>query len=108
MKLFIDWLVSQHKDELDDLEHSEINDSDEEIEKSIALERKGRSVDMQKFLKNTFGVKPEDAISKKKCVDLPIGCGKEVNIDKDFKDDISRKEYGISGLCQKCQDKIFG
>lgn len=25
----------------------------------------------------------------------------------EFKDEISKKEYHISGLCQKCQDKIF-
>ena len=26
----------------------------------------------------------------------------------DFKDDLSRKEYSISGMCQACQDSIFG
>ena len=26
----------------------------------------------------------------------------------DFKDDLSRKEYEISGTCQECQDQIFG
>lgn len=25
-----------------------------------------------------------------------------------FKDELSRKEYTISGMCQKCQDEIFG
>lgn len=25
-----------------------------------------------------------------------------------FKDQLSKKEYTISGLCQKCQDDIFG
>ena len=25
-----------------------------------------------------------------------------------FKDELSKKEYSISGLCQDCQDKIFG
>jgi hypothetical protein len=30
-------------------------------------------------------------------------------IDKEtFRDDISLREYEISGFCQKCQDKIFG
>jgi len=29
-------------------------------------------------------------------------------ISKDeFKDDISKKEYSISGLCQQCQNSIF-
>jgi hypothetical protein len=27
---------------------------------------------------------------------------------EDFRDDLSRKEYGISGMCQKCQDSVFG
>lgn len=26
---------------------------------------------------------------------------------KDFSDELSRKEFGISGLCQKCQDEFF-
>lgn len=25
----------------------------------------------------------------------------------EFKDDLSRKEYGISGMCQACQDKMW-
>ena len=25
-----------------------------------------------------------------------------------FRDALSEKEYQISGLCQKCQDKVFG
>lgn len=31
-------------------------------------------------------------------------CGKPATV---FRDDISRKEYRISGLCQECQDKVF-
>ena len=26
----------------------------------------------------------------------------------DFKDELSKKEFGISGFCQPCQDEIFG
>lgn len=25
-----------------------------------------------------------------------------------FRDELSRKEFGISGMCQKCQDETFG
>jgi hypothetical protein len=25
-----------------------------------------------------------------------------------FRDELSRKEFGISGMCQECQDKVFG
>lgn len=33
-------------------------------------------------------------------------CGEKVNTN-DFKDDLSIKEFNISGMCQKCQDRIF-
>jgi hypothetical protein len=34
-------------------------------------------------------------------------CHTEINMN-DFKDKLSLKEFKISGLCQKCQDKTFG
>jgi len=34
-------------------------------------------------------------------------CGRELNIATEFKDELSKKEYKISGLCQECQDKVF-
>ena len=39
------------------------------------------------------------------CVPKPIGCGQQVT---SFRDATSEREYTISGLCQQCQDKIFG
>ena len=36
--------------------------------------------------------------------DLCVFCGKEA---KTFRDDLSLKEYTISGLCQSCQDDVF-
>jgi len=36
-----------------------------------------------------------------------VFCGAIVEAD-DFEDDLSRKEYTISGMCQKCQDHAFG
>ena len=33
-------------------------------------------------------------------------CNNKINVN-DFKDELSLKEYKISGLCQKCQDKMF-
>jgi hypothetical protein len=33
-------------------------------------------------------------------------CGEPVNMN-DFKDDLSRREYEISKMCQKCQDSVF-
>ena len=27
---------------------------------------------------------------------------------RDFRDHLSLREHGVSGLCQKCQDQMFG
>lgn len=49
-----------------------------------------------------FG-KEVELVEKKKC---PI-CREDIE-DNEFKDALSRREYMISGLCQKCQDETFG
>ena len=45
------------------------------------------------------------AFKRRVCVPSPIGCGQLVT---QFRDEVSEREYEISGLCQSCQDKIFG
>jgi len=49
-----------------------------------------------------FG-KEMDAVKAGKCP----SCEQPVDPNS-FRDELSRKEYGISGLCQPCQDKTFG
>jgi len=44
-------------------------------------------------------------IATDRCVPAPIGCGGPAT---EFRDEISRREYRISGLCQACQDSFFG
>jgi uncharacterized CHY-type Zn-finger protein len=34
-------------------------------------------------------------------------CQKPINM-ADFRDELSRREYEISGICQECQDETFG
>lgn len=46
-----------------------------------------------------------NATQEARCVNPPFGCGKPVT---GFRDAISAKEYGISRLCQDCQDAFFG
>ena len=48
-----------------------------------------------------FGIKRSIAIGTGICTT----CGQEANM---FKDVLSVKEYRISGMCQVCQDKVFG
>jgi hypothetical protein len=33
-------------------------------------------------------------------------CHKKVDL-AEFRDEVSKKEFKISGLCQKCQDSVF-
>ena len=42
-------------------------------------------------------------VKEKKC---PF-CKKQIN-EVNFKNELSKREYKISGLCQECQDKVFG
>lgn len=34
-----------------------------------------------------------------------VSCGSKI---KGFKSELCKREYQISGLCQKCQDSVFG
>lgn len=45
------------------------------------------------------------AIRENKCTT----CGKPlVGDSEEFRDELSRREYSISGMCQACQDSMFG
>ena len=38
-------------------------------------------------------------------IEACVTCGSDAN---HFRDELSRKEYSISGMCQHCQDGVFG
>jgi len=61
-----------------------------------------RSPELQKMMDTMF---PEHTrrVRENKC---PM-CAEPINYDS-FKDALSRREYAISGMCQKCQDDFFG
>lgn len=60
-----------------------------------------KSPGIEKFITHQLGgTSRTDAIKKDKCA----LCGKSA---KKFKDTASAREYRISGMCQKCQDKVF-
>lgn len=63
-----------------------------------------KSPDVNKFLDNVaeqlFGNNRTTSIENDICV---ICC----KMATEFKDEISRKEYTISGMCQACQDETF-
>jgi len=64
-----------------------------------------KSPQMEKFLdslaKDIFGNSRKESFKNKTCV-ICSGAASE------FRDDLSAKEYTISGMCQKCQDETFG
>lgn len=51
---------------------------------------------------SVFGRTRSDALLHGICV----SCGEPIK-QSDFEDQLSEKEYLISALCQKCQNKIF-
>ena len=34
-------------------------------------------------------------------------CGKKIDVENEFHDEISKREFSISGMCQSCQDDFF-
>ena len=63
-----------------------------------------KSPEMQRCLdnmaKSMFGRTSKDHVC--------ITCGSTEIEPKDFRNAISLKEYGISHMCQQCQDSVFG
>lgn len=57
-----------------------------------------KSPQIESFLEDNFG--RTTAIRGGKCVFC-------TDPNMNFRDEISRKEYAISGLCQRCQDEVF-
>jgi hypothetical protein len=56
---------------------------------------------LDKITQNVFGRSRKGSIQFNQCVT----CGGPA---KEFRDDLSRKEFTISGMCQACQDKVKG
>ena len=64
-----------------------------------------KSPGIAKALNTLIGGSRERSVHESICIPKPIGCGGPA---VDFKDECSRREYRISGLCNECQVKIFG
>jgi hypothetical protein len=55
---------------------------------------------LEKVDRGAFGIPAKQAIKQKICV----VCKDDIT---GFRDDLSAKEYQLSGLCQGCQDEVF-
>jgi hypothetical protein len=85
--------------------HTVIQNSNEFKKVMVEDENEGiepteKSPGMEAFLENLMG--RSTAIKNKRCT----CCERPIDI-KDFHDEMSVKEYRISGLCQWCQDDVF-
>jgi hypothetical protein len=60
---------------------------------------------IESVLSKVFGHDRRDSITNDVCVPPPLGCGKPA---LHFRDGVSANEFAISGLCQSCQDQVFG
>jgi len=56
---------------------------------------------IEEMLSNLTGVSRVGAVAEASCV----MCKGDAT---SFRDTLSKKEYTISGMCQKCQDSVFG
>ena len=67
-----------------------------------------KSQEISSFLDSMFG--RTTAISNNGCTGLVVKDGKMSRCDQpnlNFKTEVSRREYTISGMCQYCQDNFF-
>ena len=63
-----------------------------------------KSEQIDDLFKNLYGIDRKTSISNCTCV----SCGAENITEESFSDELSLREFHISGLCQKCQDSVFG
>lgn len=64
-----------------------------------------KSDEIEAKIESVFGFNRRAYIQDNRCVPPPIGCGGPA---LEFPDELSRREYSLSGLCAACQAKIFG
>lgn len=60
-----------------------------------------KSPAIESLLTSVTGISRQEAFGKRICT----FCKGPIS---EFKDTLSRQEYDISGLCQNCQDQVFG
>lgn len=62
-----------------------------------------KSEQIEELFKSFYGVDRKSSIENCTCV----SCNSQVSEDG-FREELSLREFHISGLCQVCQDKVFG
>jgi len=65
------------------------------------MEPSPKSKSLDQFLNEVFNIDRTTFITDDVCVSCNTPAFS-------FRDDLSKKEFSISGLCQICQDEVFG
>jgi hypothetical protein len=71
---------------------------------SNEIPKSEKSPEMEKILNDMT----EQCFGRSRTGKQCVTCGSEAVKAEDFRDDISRKEFSISMMCQCCQDQTFG
>ena len=79
---------------------SRIDQDSPQGKRILVVEPVERPPELEGFLEALNGISPKQAIQAGICA----VCKEEAN---KFTDELSVREYAISGLCQKCQDEVF-
>ncbi|KKM15952.1 hypothetical protein LCGC14_1690740 [marine sediment metagenome] len=61
-----------------------------------------KSPEIERLLEDLTGRRT--AIEADRCIDPPNGCGGPAI---EFRSELDRREYAVSGLCQDCQDTVW-
>jgi len=78
-----------------------VTDTPEPVDPEPINEPTSKAPAIDMFMSLVTGKSREQQIAAGLC----MWCPKDAKV---FKDDLSRSEYRISGMCQECQDKTFG
>lgn len=79
----------------------------------MTTEPTDKAPEVENILKSLFGFDRRESITSLRCVPKPVGCDKlltetrfaeSTGGDGVFRDELSAKEYRITGMCQDCQD----
>ena len=65
--------------------------------------RSNKTPEMEKFCNDVAKV----LFGRERKGDVCVTCGSDKVAPSDFKDNLSRKEFAISKMCQQCQDETF-
>lgn len=67
-----------------------------------------KSEEVENLLTAISGNDRRESITANRCIPAPMGCGRVIT-DKELQewDQLTFREYSISGWCKECQDGVF-